>query len=247
MSGRIATPMLGSGFVGGIGGGGGMSGRIATPVIPVAGWQMGASGGGPAVGQWEQRQRTTMYRTGSSNGYPATGTVQRMGSGLTSSHGRSRLDCVGEGDSAQASPASTPPLDVAARKRQQSGLGTGDMLPLWLRSESNSSGGSIGSGVGGGSCDSKPLWLRHDGDPRVSPGNAQHSQWENSHGSNMKPHTNTSTDSSLISRSSSYQPSMYQPAQRLNSQSHGRRGTGGILDMRPTTGQRDDGGGGLFC
>jgi hypothetical protein len=100
--------------------------------------------------------------------------MQRLGS---SSHGRSRLDCVGQADVTNGgggiaihrklccpisaisenytpSPASTPPLDFASRQRQQSGGEGGE------GGESRSGGGGLGRTPAQLGADNLPLWLR---------------------------------------------------------------------------------------
>ena len=193
VSGRIATPMVGGGFVGG-----GMTGRVSTPMV--------GHGSGQAGGGWgDHRQRTPMYRTSSASGYPS---IVRLNSGRASSHGRSVLDCVGEADgsSAHVSPSSTPghtpPLDMAARQRQMSGLGGSDALPVWLRSDRDA------PGERGGTSDqvSKPLWLQDDASRR-SNGSA-HSAASAGRPGSSKVHAAPLSSSGY----SSYQPSVYQLA-----------------------------------
>jgi hypothetical protein len=212
VSGRIATPMVGGGFVGG-----GMAGRVSTPMV--------GHGSGQAGGGWgDHRQRTPMYRTGSASAYP---TIARLNSGRASSHGRSVLDCVGEGDgsSAQVSPSSTPghtpPLDMAARQRQMSGLGGNDSLPLWLRSDRDAAADRGGTSRAGTSDQSKPLWLQDDTNDSSwrSNGSAHSAASAGRPGSSQvhaAPMSSMSSLSSLSSLSSaamsSYQPSVYQLA-----------------------------------
>jgi len=209
MSGRIATPMVGSSAVGG----GGMSGRVPTPMVPVSSGQMGAGG-------WEHRQRTPMFRTSSVGGFPMS---QRLGSALPSAHGRSRLDIVGECGSEQASPATTPP-DMAIRQRHAVVRGDDRNLPLWLRGEGSGAGSQEGS-----SSLAKPLWLRDDDGPQSQGGG-------HSWGSN----DSDAYQGSLLGQQS-LQPAMasYLAPQRLHSQSQGRRG--GMLDRPPTGQGRTDG------
>jgi hypothetical protein len=205
VSGRIATPMVGGGFVGG-----GMAGRVSTPMV--------GHGSGQVGGGWgDHRQRTPMYRTGSASTHQ-----QRA-----SSHGRSVLDCVGEGDgsSAQVSPSSTPghtpPLDMAARQRQMSGLGGNDRgngsLPLWLRSDRDAAAERGGTSRAGTSDQSKPLWLQDDtNDSSWRSNGSAHSAHSAASagrpGSGQVHAAPTSSLSSSAAMSSAYQPSVYQLA-----------------------------------
>lgn len=212
VSGRIATPMVSNGSVGG----GGMSGRVPTPMVPVSSGQMG-------VGGWEHRQRTPMFRTSSTSSVGGLPVSQRLGSGLASAHGRSRLDIVGEGGSEQASPATTPP-DMAIRPRHALVQGDDRNLPLWLRGEGNGLGGREES-----SSLAKPLWLQNDDGSRSQGGG--HS-WGSDDSDSYR---------GAFPGQHSLQPAIasYMAPQRLYSQSQGRRG--GMLDRPPTGQGRADG------